>query len=95
MKQCDYVTGFNLHHGHQAEGHEVSQEICHVPGFTVLQWLLPKHNCVTEVYILLMALLLGQAVTSIPADVTVSLLVCSVLFHHQPTLVLISGIHGH
>ena len=51
----------------------MNQEICHVPGFTVLQWLLPKHNSVTELYILLMALLLGQTVTNIPTDVTVSI----------------------
>ena len=43
-----------------------------MPGFTVLQWLLPKHNNVTEVYILLMAMLLGQNVIHIPADSTVS-----------------------
>ena len=72
MLTCICVTGFNLHHGHTAEGHEISQEVCHQPGFTVLQWLLPKHNSVTEVYILLMALLLGQTVTNVPSDVTVS-----------------------
>ena len=54
----------------------MSQEICHVPGFTVLQWLLPKHNNVTEAYILLMAMLLGQTVINIPADATVSTTHC-------------------
>ena len=34
--------------------------------------MLPKHNSVTEVYILLMVLLLGQTVTNVPLDVTVS-----------------------
>ena len=47
----------------------------------MLQWLLPKHNSVTEVYILLMALLLGQTVTSVPSDVTVS-----VILHESVTI---------
>ena len=48
----------------------------------MLQWLLPKHNSVMEVYILLMALLLGQTVTNVPSDVMVS-----VILHESVTIV--------
>jgi hypothetical protein len=51
----------------------VNQEVCHIPGFTALQWLLPKHAHVPELYFLLMALLLGQQVKEMPEKVQVSL----------------------
>ncbi|KAL4240237.1 WD repeat and FYVE domain-containing protein 3 [Mactra antiquata] len=67
------MLGFNLHSGHQSESREVNHDVCHVPGFTVLQWLLPKHNNVPEVYFLLMAMLLGQQLNQIPQDTQLNL----------------------
>ncbi|KAH3872283.1 hypothetical protein DPMN_035498 [Dreissena polymorpha] len=67
------VLGFNVHSGHHGETREINSDICHVPGFTVLGWLLPKHNMVPEVYLLLMAMLLGQQVNNIPQDIQLNL----------------------
>jgi hypothetical protein len=38
----------------------------------VLQWLLPKHANVPDVYFILMAMLLGQQIKSLPTDVQVN-----------------------
>ncbi|XP_052816149.1 WD repeat and FYVE domain-containing protein 3-like isoform X4 [Mya arenaria] len=67
------MLGFNLHHGHGGETREVNTEICTAPGFTVLGWLLPKHNGIPEVYLLLMAMLLGQHISNIPQDIQLNL----------------------
>ncbi|KAL3875787.1 hypothetical protein ACJMK2_033704 [Sinanodonta woodiana] len=57
------VLGFSLQvQGKLVNQEEINREICHVPGFTVLQWWMPRHVGVIEVYFLLMALLLGQRV---------------------------------
>ncbi|XP_064637335.1 WD repeat and FYVE domain-containing protein 3-like isoform X3 [Lineus longissimus] len=64
------LAGFNI--GSQiprGQKREVNQEVCHIPGFTALQWLLPKHAHVPELYFLLMALLLGQQVKEMPEKV--------------------------
>jgi len=61
-----------VHGGEGGETRTVNWEICTTPGFTVLGWLLPKHNAVPEVYLLLMAMLLGQHISNIPQDVQVS-----------------------
>ena len=45
--------------------------MCQVPGFNVLQWLLPKHANVPDLYFILMAMLLGQQIKSLPTDVQV------------------------
>jgi hypothetical protein len=47
---------------------EVKSEALHVPGFQRLNWLLPQHIDVPEVYFLLMALMMGQPVKLLPAD---------------------------
>ncbi|GFS12293.1 WD repeat and FYVE domain-containing protein 3 [Elysia marginata] len=59
-KQMSGVLGFNV--GAQSRGNEqeISHEVCHVPGFQALQWLLGRHTEVPDIYFLLMALLLGQ-----------------------------------
>ena len=44
------------------QSREINQEACHLPGFTVLQWLLPKHASVPEIYFLLFALSQGHTV---------------------------------
>jgi hypothetical protein len=46
----------------------VKSEALHVPGFQRLNWLLPQHIDVPEVYFLLMALMMGQPVKLLPAD---------------------------
>ncbi|XP_035824115.1 WD repeat and FYVE domain-containing protein 3 isoform X2 [Aplysia californica] len=58
--QMSVMLGFNV--GTHARNHEreIQQEVCHVPGFQALQWLLARHTSVADVYFLLMALLLGQ-----------------------------------
>lgn len=43
-------------------------EALNVPGFQLLEWLLPKHIDVPEVYFLLLALMMGQPVKLLPAD---------------------------
>jgi len=68
------LAGF-WHSGLESEIREINSDVCHVPGFTVLQWLLPKHNSIPEVYLLLMAMLLGQQVNQIPQDVQVGMVV--------------------
>lgn len=47
---------------------EVKSELLRVPGFHRLNWLLPQHIDVPEVYFLLMALMMGQPVKLLPAD---------------------------
>lgn len=62
------LAGF-FQSGNESEVREI--DVCHVPVFTILQWLLPKHNSIPEVYLLLMAMLMGQQVNQIPLDVQV------------------------
>ena len=50
---------------------EINQEICHLPGFIVLQWLIPKHSHIPKIYLLLIALLLGQPVKQLPQHLQV------------------------
>ena len=46
--------------------YEVRRDACAVGGFAQLQWFLPKHAEISELYLLLMALLLGQSVQQLP-----------------------------
>ncbi|XP_071808138.1 WD repeat and FYVE domain-containing protein 3-like isoform X3 [Asterias amurensis] len=63
------VLGFNLGKGKKGlQNREINQETCHMPGFTVLQWLLPKHASVPGIYFLLMAMSLGQHVRELPEN---------------------------
>ena len=50
---------------------EVNQDVCNVPGFTVLQWLLSQHPHIPHVYFMMMALLVGQPIQQLPPDVQV------------------------
>ena len=52
---------------------DVNQDVCNVPGFTVLQWLLSHHPHIPHVYFMMMALLVGQPVQQLPHDIQVSL----------------------
>lgn len=69
-------TGLNISTKNTGQKRELNQEVCKVPGFTALQWLLPKHSNIPEVYFLMMALLLGQHVNKLPTDVEVLLASC-------------------
>ncbi|CAH1794598.1 unnamed protein product [Owenia fusiformis] len=62
------VVGFNMSSSNNKsqQNHEINQDTSHIPGFTSLQWLLPKHSDIHELYFLLMALLLGQPVKRLP-----------------------------
>jgi len=51
---------------------DVNQDVCNVPGFTVLQWLLSQHPHIPHVYFMMMALLVGQPVQQLPHDIQVS-----------------------
>ncbi|KAH9494853.1 WD repeat and FYVE domain-containing protein 3, partial [Bulinus truncatus] len=66
--QMSIMLGFDTgsHAGHDRE--MISSEVSHVPGFLALQWLLSKHTHVSDVYFLLMALLLGQQNRSIVTE---------------------------
>ncbi|ESO89055.1 hypothetical protein LOTGIDRAFT_154132 [Lottia gigantea] len=71
--QMAAMLGFNLGITNKTHDKEHSTEVSHIPGFTVLQWTLPKHNHISSVYFLLMALLLGQHNKDLPTDVELSL----------------------
>lgn len=47
---------------------EVKTAVLHVPGFQYLEWLLPHHLDVAELYFLLTALIMGQPVKQLAAD---------------------------
>lgn len=49
-------------------GSDIKSEALHIPGFQYLNWLLPSHVEIPEVYFLLTALMLGQPVKSLPND---------------------------
>ena len=55
------------------QSREVHADVCHLPGFQSLQWLLPYHAHLPELYFLLMALLLGQPAGTLPSKIHVSL----------------------
>ena len=61
------VTGFHVGGAVAKMDHyQVNKEICLVPGFTQLQWYITNHAEISELYLLLMALLLGQRVNQLP-----------------------------
>lgn len=51
-----------------SHGNDIKSEALHIPGFQYLNWLLPSHVEIPEVYFLLTALMLGQPVKSLPND---------------------------
>ena len=66
------LTGFHVGGAIAKMGHyEVNREVCLVPGFMQLQWYLTNHAEIPELYLLLMALLLGQRVGKLPAEMQV------------------------
>ncbi|XP_061175428.1 WD repeat and FYVE domain-containing protein 3-like isoform X2 [Saccostrea echinata] len=67
------MLGLNISTKNTGQKRELNQEVCKVPGFTALQWLLPKHSNIPEVYFLMMALLLGQHVNKLPTDVELNI----------------------
>lgn len=71
MRLIHVIAGLNISTKNTGQKRELNQEVCKVPGFTELQWLLPKHSNIPEVYFLMMALLLGQHVDKLPIDVEV------------------------
>jgi hypothetical protein len=78
---CTYVfilPGLNIGTSNKGHKRALNREVCQVPGFNVLQWLLPKHANVPDVYFILMAMLLGQQIKSLPTDVQVNKLMLTV-----------------
>ena len=57
--------------GAKESAHEVNMEVCCVPGFQVLQWLLPRHTHIPAIFFLLMKLMLGQHNRELPDDIQV------------------------
>lgn len=47
----------------------IRQDIFGVPGFQMLNWAMPRHIEVPETYFLVIAIVLGQPVKALPADV--------------------------
>ena len=45
------------------EKYQINREVCSVPGFLMLDKLLPKHIDIPEIYHLVIALLLGHPVS--------------------------------
>lgn len=59
-----YFEGFNV--GSVAdtkEKYQINKDVCSVPGFLMLEKLLPKHVGIPEIYHLVIALLLGHPVS--------------------------------
>ena len=44
---------------------EVREDVCHMPGFQVLTWQIASHTHVSQLYYLLLALLLGHPVKNV------------------------------
>ena len=51
---------------------DINTDVCAMPGFLALQWLLARHARVAPLYFQLMAMLLGQPIKELPADLKVS-----------------------
>lgn len=47
---------------------EVKTAILHIPGFQYLEWLLPNHLSIPEIYYLVVALIMGQPVKGLALD---------------------------
>ena len=61
---CFFFTGFNV--GSVADNrqkYQINREVCNIPGFLMLEKLLPKHIDIPEIYHLVIALLLGHPVS--------------------------------
>ena len=67
---------------------DVNQDICNVPGFTVLQWLLSQHPHIPHVYFMMMALLVGQPVQQLPTDLQVCLVSQLFCFFYPSSLLM-------
>ena len=63
--------GFRLSASGKEKKREINKDICHLPGFQALQYLLPRHAETPELYFLLMTLLLGQPVKPLPERIQV------------------------
>ena len=66
-------AGFNVGSSAKALNREINLDVCQLPGFTALHWVLPKHAEIPELYFLLMALLLGQPVREVPEKLQVTI----------------------
>jgi len=69
-------AGFNVGSSAKALNREINMDVCQLPGFTALHWVLPKHAEIPELYFLLMALLLGQPVREVPEKLQVQYSLC-------------------
>ena len=52
---------------------KIRQDIFIIPGFQMFNWLMPKHIAIPEVYFLLLAMVLGQPVKTLPDRVKLDL----------------------
>jgi WD40 repeat protein len=51
----------------------IRQDIFSIPGFQMFNWLMPRHIAIPEVYFLLLAMVLGQPVKTLPESVKLDL----------------------
>lgn len=49
-------------------GIDMKSEALHIPGFQYLNWLLPAHMDIPDIYFLIMAIIMGQPLHSLPTD---------------------------
>ena len=82
-------TGLNIGTSNKGQKRALNREVCQVPGFTIVQWLLPKHANVAEIYFILMAMLMGQHIKDLPSDVQVNI-PCDRTLHTYRHALLIS-----
>ena len=74
----------------------IRQDIFNVPGFQLLNWLMPLHISIPEVYYLLLAMVLGQPVKSLPTSVKLDLdSVWNYIFGKSSAEVLSSTLSSH
>ena len=64
-------VGFRLTPTSKDRKREINQEMCHIPGFQALSFLLQRHTDIPEIYFILMAMLLDQPIHNLPHKIKV------------------------
>ena len=66
--QNPFLSGFNvgLHTLRLSGPREIKEEAFSVPGFQMLNWLMPKHILIRESYYFMCAIILGLPIRTLP-----------------------------
>lgn len=60
------VLGYQLN---SIQCNDIKAEALHIPGFQYLNWLLPHHLEIPEIYFLITALMMGQPAKLLPSEI--------------------------